>query len=168
MAEDDGYTINTNGRLQRLIELVAGHPPTLEKMFRAFDKVYRGFIRARWRKFSRGGGNWKKLAASTIARKKHELILLDTNLAYKSVDPEFLQTFQIKPGTRTIFQASVAFASNAVYPTGISVDEVMSYHQEGTERMPQRKVLVSPDYITRQTMAKRGEKVLTEFLKKRG
>jgi hypothetical protein len=167
MADDQGYTVNTNGRLQRLIELVAGHPPTLEKMFRAFDKPYRAFIRARWRKFSRGGGNWRPLAEATVIRKGNTLILIETSLAYKSVDPEFTQVFAIKPASRTIYQADVTFGSNATYQSGKTVNQIMGYHQEGRGNLPQRKVIVSPDTQTKQNMAARGAEVLRDFLNKR-
>lgn len=158
-------TINLNGRVQRLVEVVEGDPRALNGMFKAMDRVYRAFIRLRWRTFSRGGGNWRRLADSTIQRKKHALILIDTKLAYGSVNPEFEEVFSIKPDKRTQFKAEVTFGSKAQYPSGITVNEVMSYHQKGTDTMPARPVLVSPDTRTKKSMETKCKELIVKYLR---
>lgn len=158
-------TINLNGRVQRLVEVVEGDPKALEGVFKAMDRIYRAFVRLRWRTFSRGGGNWKPLRPRTIARKGHARILFDTELAYDSVSPEFEEVFSIKPDKRTQFKADVTFGSKKQYPSGITVNEVMGYHQEGTDNMPARPVLVSPDLRTKKSMEKKCKELITKYLR---
>lgn len=160
--------INLNGRVQRLVEIVEGDQKALNPVFKAMDQTYRAFTRLRWRKFSRGGGNWKPLARATVKRKGHDRILFDTELAYDSVSPEFEEVFSIQPNKRTQYKAVVTFGSREVYPSGITVNQVMSYHQEGTSRMPARKVLVSPDTRTKLNMETKCKQIVKKWLNKRG
>lgn len=168
MSNDVKVHININGRVQRLVEIVEGDPKALNPVFKAMDRVYRAFIRLRWRRYSRGGGDWKRLRPSTIKRKGHDRILFDTELAYDSVNPEFEEVFSIQPNKRTQYKAVVGFGSKAMYPSGITVNQVMSYHQEGTSNMPARKVLVSPDSSTKQNMERKCKEIVVKWLKKRG
>lgn len=157
--------INLNGRVQRLVEVVEGEPKALEGIFKAMDRIYRAFIRLRWRRFSRGNGNWAPLAKATIKRKGHDLILIDTKLAYESVSPQFEEVFSIQPNKRTQYKAEVTFGSKEVYPSGISVNQVMAWHQEGTARMPARPVLVSPDTGTKYNMERKCKELITKYLR---
>jgi hypothetical protein len=159
--------INLNGRIQRLVEVVEGDPKALEGIFKVMDRIYRAFIRLRWRRFSKGGGNWAPLSPLTVKRKGNDLILIDTKLAYESVSPEFEEVFSILPNKRTQYKAVVTFGSKEMYPSGISVNQVMSYHQEGTDSMPARPVLVSPDTATKRNMERKCKEEITKYLRTR-
>ena len=159
------YIINLNGRVQRLVEVVEGDPKALEGIFKIMDRIYRAFIRLRWRRYSRGEGDWAELRPATVKRKGHDLILIDTKLAYESVNPTFEEVFSIQLAKRTQFKAVVAFGSKESYPSGLTVNEVMSYHQEGTDNMPARKVLVSPDTSTKRNMERKCKEAVTKYLR---
>lgn len=165
MAGSVRVIINLNGRVQRLVEAVEGKPEALSGIFKAMDRIYRAFIRLRWRRASKDDGTWATLSPSTIKRKGHDLILIDSKLAYESVNPEFEEVFSILPNKRTQYKAEVTFGSAAFYPSGVSVNQVMSWHQEGTDRMPARPVLVSPDTTTKRNMERKCKELIVKYLR---
>ena len=61
-------SLNRMKRFQRLLKLGLGRPgvPAVDAMYTQWGSRYSAFIRRRFDQFSRGGGDWPPLAASTI------------------------------------------------------------------------------------------------------
>lgn len=140
---------------------IRGIEPEYQSAFRDINRFYREFLQARYRKFAKGGGNWRKLAESTIRRKGHDTILFDTNLMFSVFQPEIVRTTGLTNTTDKLGMIVVASGSGRVYPTsGVSVSKVMGYHQAGGGRLPQRKIVVGMDEATAQKSARRIEKAM--------
>ena len=115
------------------------------KVFKQWAIRYRSFVRERFVKFSRGGGNWKPLKRK---RRRGELkraaILRDTGTLFASLDVQF----RGKPGQ---LQESlpngirVGFGGPAKHPkAGITVAGLAAVHHFGLGRVPARPIIVDP------------------------
>lgn len=111
--------------------------------------------RARFLKFSRGGGNWPRLAEKTIERKKagKRLILRAGNDSILDAIDD--AEFAAKPGTvnDVPFGVVVMIGGNDRHPSGkISMKRLIEIHDQGRGNNPQRKIIVPPDGKSRQRM----------------
>lgn len=143
-----------------------------KRLLRQLGAIYLGFIRRRYAKYSRGGGNWAPLADSTIrsrrkggrrgqARSKVNArktggpaaILRDTGLLFNA-----LKVSGIKPsrgGQLRMKGRSVraGFDENIRHPdTEFSYAELADIHQNGTNAIPARPIFVEPDEKTKRIM----------------
>ena len=80
-------------------------------------------------------------------------ILRDTGLLFNVLSP----VFDAAPGQLQEdipFGIRVGFGGPGRYPDGTAtIADVASFHQEGNENLPQRKIVVPPDEPTQQRMA---------------
>ena len=75
---------------------------------------------------TRGYGTWAPLSAATIARKGNDMVLIDTGAMYASSKVEI---------------AGPAVRVTVPYGGVNHNTSVPAYHQQGTRRMPQRKIV---------------------------
>lgn len=150
---------------------------------------YRSYAQLRFDTFSKGGGNWRALAASTIkARRsgktkrkgfssladkrgklvsatKQVAILKDTGLLFAALQPVFIGT----PGAleETIeFGIRVGYGGPMRHGSGgrATIADIASFHQNGAmPRMPAREIIVAPPASLLETMAKDMDKALQEL-----
>ena len=65
-------SIDTRGIAKMLRQIDAGsRTEALRRVFKQWAVIYRGEMQQRFSDFSRGGGDWPKLAASTIRQRRH-------------------------------------------------------------------------------------------------
>lgn len=132
---------------------------------------YRSFVQLRFARFSKGGGNWKPLASSTIkARRKGKrkgarraAILRDTSTLFAALDP----TFTKRPGQlekNIPFGVRVGYGGPARHPKGkATIADIASFHQTGGPHLPQREIIVQPDTRTLNAMAEDMARAFRKF-----
>lgn len=142
------------------------------EVYEAWATVYRAEMMERFSKFSRGGGDWPPLAASTIARRRKgksgkprkTSILINTGTLYNTLQPTFGMPGQIQEvldkGVR------VGIGGMDMHPSGggLTIGQIASYHQEGGGRLPKREILVEPSEETKEVMGKMLGDKIAEYL----
>lgn len=155
--------VKIGGKLKRFQEIANAKPKSMDRIFESWTKIITAFIRRRFSRASRGDGTWKPLAPSTIARRrKHSTsILQDTGLLFRQLSPELSS---VTPVTKSgqLFQSTVSFGGKATYPNGTTITDVMSFHQTGGGRLPQRKIIVDPDAKTRDQLIRSAQRLITD------
>lgn len=127
---------------------------------------YLNFVRVRFLKYSRGGGDWRPLAPATIAARRRgrkrgvpirvnaartggsAAILRDTGTMFRALDiGDQSNAKPITHGVRVGFigrqRAATINGKNV-----LTVAELASYHQNGGGRLPKRPMIVDPDRAT--------------------
>ena len=151
----------------------------VRQMLRQWGRRYLGFTKKRFLKPSRGGGDWKALAPSTIrgrrkprgttARSKTRrtggkaAILRDTGtlVAALSVGGRGNMFKDIANGIRVGFQGGVK------HPSGkATIAEIAVFHNVGGGKVPQRAILVEPDRATIRAMEQDGVRAVRKLLSK--
>lgn len=148
--------------------LQSNAPGPVRDAVRQWGARYRSFAKLRFDRFSKGGGNWPSLAASTMKRRRKARrgfkgatrqfsILRDTGLLFKALMPEFTR----RPGQWQLdipFGLEVGYGGPGRYPDGkATVADVASFHQKGFRKgkrhLPKRETIVPPDAKTINRMA---------------
>ncbi len=192
-----GFTkINVNGleKMSREVRLGlrSSTPGPMLDMRKQWAFRYRGAMRERFDRFSKGGGDWEGLKASTIARRRHGgkgrfkrgrkalakakeggggqvSILRDTGQLFTVLSAVFARL----PGQleRAIpFGILVGFGGSARKKTRggktgkATIAEIASYHQEGEGNLPQRKILVEPSQTVQNAMASDAERAMKKII----
>ena len=153
---------------------------------------YRSYIQLRFDAYSKGGGNWRQLALSTIkkrrkgksnvkmfreslarnTKKKGQLvnaggtytILRDTGILFAALAPVFSNA----PGAieeRIPFGIKVGYGGPQLHDAGgtATIADIASFHQNGSlPNLPQREIIVAPDDTLLRTMANDMTKALHE------
>lgn len=137
----------------------------IRQALRAWAGIYGSWLRTRYRRLSRskGGGAWPALAKSTIKKKGHSLILIETGLMLKELSVDF----ERKPAKRKDIALGVkvlTFEGSPSYDNGKSVSDVAGYHQKGAGHLPKREIVVDPPPHILRKMAKRLEKAIKSLL----
>ncbi len=139
---------------------------------------YRGFVRERFDKYSKGGGDWPPLAESTKRkrrgpRKGHKgsrsfSILRDTGTLFNALTP----TFTAAPGQlqeNIPFGIRVGYGGPAKHPSGAaSIADLAAFHQTGAGRLPKREIIVAPDARTLAAMAGDMERGIARAIRESG
>ena len=129
-----------------------GITPEFKVAFAQISKVFARFIQARFLKFSKGGGNWRRLRPSTIRRKGHALILRDTDTLKRGLNPVIVAASGVlSPGSKIGWR--VSYGVRGSYPSGTLVERVADFHHRGRGRLPSRKIIVGPDINTAKQIA---------------
>jgi len=119
----------------------------IRKAIRQWAARYRTFLRDRFVKFSRGGGNWKPLKRK---RKRGSLnsvaILRNTGTMFSAFQP----VFQSKPGQLQqdiTFGVRVGYGGPGRHKKGgtATIADIAAFHQVGVGFLPVRKIIVLPD-----------------------
>jgi len=161
--------IKIGGKLARLQSIVRSDKSGqfISQLFQQLTRIYTAFIRRRFARASRGDGTWKELSPVTIARRrKHSrAILRDTGLLFSQLSPDLAPPSPIQKVGEGVFKTTVVFGGTATYPNGVTVTDVMSFHQKGGGRLPQRKIIVDPDPKTMQQMAASAKRIALNAIK---
>ena len=156
------YHGRTVAKLKRLL-FSRGIVPEFQSAFQKINEVYSRFIIDRFLKFSGGGGNWRKNAASTIARKGHGLILRDSDQMLSELEPQIVKADGVLSASSKVGFSIVSGASGT-YKGGTTVEEVIRIHNEGKGRVAKRQILVGPDTNTAERMARITEQAIGDYL----
>lgn len=125
----------------------------MNAMFSKWAARYKGQLRKRFEKFSKGGGNWRKL--------KHRKgnILWDTGLLYGA-----LGEYQKRVG----FSIVVGYGGNSGrrrHSGGKArIVDIATWHNFGTAVLPVRQIIVMPDRETIRGMADDAEQAMIRVL----
>lgn len=132
------------------------------RILRAWEAIYKGFIYRRFDRYSKGGGDWAPLAASTLRRRRRgrgtgsPAILRDTGMLFAALNPNVVgdpaKVMELIT-TGTHWEINVGYGGPQRYPDGASVSDIASFHQTGGPHLPQRKIIVPPDQETLDRMA---------------
>lgn len=138
-------------RFRSAIEDGAGHP-AIRAALKQWGARYRGFAQRRFDKFSKGGGDWPPLAASTLAgrrkgsNKKAKIkaaILRDTGTLFAALNPSFGAPGAIEQTTK--FGIVVGYGGPGRYPQGgATIADIANFHQTGAGHLPVRRIIVPP------------------------
>lgn len=154
-------------RLPRKIEKIANLPKNSRfsrKIVAECKRIYRDFIAERFKKESKGS-HWRALKKSTLAARKRRgnysrTKLVDTgelqNNLYSLVDITLAKQDKKRTGLAVGFGGRGKTHSKWIKKNGkykkenskITIKQIAQWHQSGTKRMPQRKILVRPDKQT--------------------
>lgn len=149
-------------------------PEQMAPVFRNWGRVYSSFLYERFDKFSKGGGDWKPLAESTIMARRHGMggrykrgrkaynkakasgggqvsILRDTGILLNALDPTMKAPGNRREVTRD--GIIVGFGGKDKHPgTDLTIVKLAEYHQTGGGRLPARPIIVEPDTKTMQKL----------------
>jgi len=143
--------------LERFARKVKSDSPEMQAVFRQWGSRYLAFVRRRFAANSRGGGDWKPLARSTVkarrggrkGRKRRVAILRDTGTLFNALTvgmPGNLYRL-IRHGIR------VGFSGATRHPKGkATIRDIAHFHDTGAGRLPKREILVPPDDPTMEAM----------------
>lgn len=126
-----GVALGTIAQAKRAF--AAPNSPGLKRGFEDVGTLQLQFWRRRYLRLSKGGGAWKKLAPSTIARKGHDRIKMDTGRLYGSL---------LRSSPDCVF---------AVDKRGLTLGTLVPYgppHETGNPNLPKRKTYVRADAPT--------------------
>lgn len=126
-----------------------GRSPEMKACYRKWGKRYETFIRRDFVKQSRGGMRWPKLSPATIkARKKKgkgAMILRDTGTLLNALTIG-------APGNHFSLEkngCTIGFGGSTSHPEGkASIADIARFHDEGTNKLPRRQILINPDQAT--------------------
>lgn len=153
------FNFNYRGRIVTSLRALLrrrGLVPEFREAFEEINKVYAKFLTTRYKKFSKGGGNWKKLAPSTIAKKGHNTILVDEGIMIKEFSPKIIATHNIFASSgRPIFDVESGLVKRRI---------IAGYHQAGGPNLPKRPILVGPDTETNKKIAKIIERAMKKYI----
>lgn len=163
------YRVRVNlGSWKRFQKAVHSNSGEIRKAYGDWSKYYASFIRKRFIRASKGGGGWKHLAPSTIARKRAKgsrywrRILMDTGKMYKVLDPRLLRSTARTRKKKT--GITVTYGSRRKYRKGPLVSDVMRWHHNGYGSVPRRRIFINPDRRTLRKMAERMDKAFQKEL----
>lgn len=151
-------------RLRRFRQLAATGGGPFRKLYKQWGARYRGFVRTRFVRFSRGGGSWPKLKSK---RRRGALgaaaILRDTGTLFAALQPVFIGS----PGAieqDIEFGIRVGYGGPHKHPSGagVSIADIASFHQVGAGALPRREIIVAPDNTTIAAMKKDALRALDE------
>lgn len=137
---------------------------TNQKVYFRWAVRYRSFVQRRFNTFSRGGGDWPPLAASTIKKRKPAAkrkgtqstpkvrvasILRDTNTLYTALTPAIAAPAgSINQLLSDGSGIEVGFAGEGTHPGGATIAQIALWHQTGAGNLPVREIIVLPDQKT--------------------
>lgn len=146
--------------------------------FKQWAARYRAFLRERFDTYSKGGGSWKSLEPSTIARRRKGkgsrkfvigsiAILKDKGIMFAALDP----VFQGKPGQLQEdmdFGVRVGFGGNQRHGDDeVSVADLAYWHDQGIGN-PRRQIIVNPNSQVLEGMRSDMDRANGKLLKETG
>lgn len=153
-------------------QLQTGVDGPVSKCLRLWAVRYRSFAQLRFDQYSRGGGDWAPLAASTMKRRRQGKgpkkfgILRDTGTLFAALAPTFIGS----PGAIEAlipFGILCGYGGNQRYVDGhgkishATIADIASFHNDGfIPRLPKRQIIVEPPMYLLDTMAKDMDKAL--------
>lgn len=144
--------LNVNGlnRFGREVRRSFGGGP-IDAMYKKWGARYLAFVRRRFVKFSRGGGDWAPLDPQTVKRRRKgkgrggAATLRDTGTLLTALTVG-------SPGNlfkRTSRGIRVGFGGPSRHPDGkATIADIARFHDAGSGDLPQRSIIVAPDAPT--------------------
>lgn len=131
----------------------------------AWTLIYRAYIRKRFYINSRGGGDWPPLKPATIAHRRGTTasILIDTGLLFAATAPDLDQGGLIQINEKGDVGISATLGNGGAYPDGVSIGDVAKWHHEGAGNLPVRKILVTPNTETLNTMRNVARRIIRKY-----
>jgi phage gpG-like protein len=149
--------VNIQG-IQRLRKRLTQNPSLMQKVREAWLLLFRSFSRLRFDRFSKGGGDWPRLAASTLRRRRrgrNAAILRDTGRLFASFNPSLGDQGSIRSLDKPL--------GVEVFLGGTPLSTIASYHDAGNPpHLPQRELLVMPPQSELDKMAAVAKKIVTD------
>lgn len=168
--------------LDEVIKALRRRDPIVRSMFTQWGARYLGFIRRRFVRHSRGGGDWKPLAESTkrARRGPKRRLKKGRKKGAKTTTRGSGRKFAILRDTSTLFGAltigapgnlfepiddgiRVGFGGPSRHSGGkATIRDIAIAHDEGTKTVPARPILVEPDKTTTNAL----KRISTEAVKR--
>jgi hypothetical protein len=140
-------------------------PKAMPVFWKKVGAIYRSFAQERFSRLSRGGGEWPPLAESTIARrrKRSSSILYDKGLLFAALAPSLnagggAYEQVTSTGVRLGYGGPMKYEGEGK----VTLADIASFHQTGSDRLPQRKIIVEPDQATMNIMIRELDKWLIQ------
>lgn len=157
---------------------LAGGAGPIRNALRVWAAMYRGFAQERFKRASRGGGEWPALKEATVKRRRRgrrkskasrASILWDTGTLVGALMPRFggvpgqLQE-DIPFGVRVGYGRDLHPRTNGA----VTVQDLAAWHQTGAGNLPAREIIVEPNARTVQLMANEMKDAVRKSLKANG
>lgn len=148
--------------LKRFQRELSSRSSKMRRIRDTWTRMYAAEMRRRYKIYSRGGGNWRRLAPSTLAarrnrNKRSAAILIDTGLMFSAFSPSFVS---FRAGDSGPMSVVISFGGKKRYRSGDAVTTIMSYHNRGGGSLPKRQLLIQPPPHLRKQMAEAAKKIL--------
>ena len=124
-------------------QLNLSKPGPVTDMVKQWGARYLTFIRRRYVRYSRGGGDWKPLAPSTVRKRRggRAMVLVDLGILLGALtigQPGNLFK-RIRGGIR------VGFGGPSRHPKGgVSIADIAKFHDQGMGNNPKREIIAEP------------------------
>lgn len=119
---------------------------------------YQEYLYNRYENYARGGGDWQPLAESTIRAKGHGLILIDSGFMIENFNPSFRKPSQLSINIPFGIRVQIPDTQHPEAKT--SLYNLMSWHANGSARLPVRKIVVPPTSAVHTQMNNRMKQAL--------
>lgn len=133
--------------------------------FRQWEHRYSTFVQRRFRAYSRGGGDWpplknprrrprdKRARSRRRSKGRGDSILYDTGTLFRALDPTWSRPGALREDLP--FGVRLGYGGPHRYARGgaASIADIASFHDQGTSRLPRRRIIVEPDASTLRSMA---------------
>ncbi len=157
-------TINVKS-LKRFSSDIKDSTKGVGKALRQWGVRYRAWTQERFDKFSKGGGNWKKLKRKRRRGGDKTSVLRDLGALFTALTPNFIRApgqFE-QQGKLSII---VGYGGPSRHPRGnATIADIASFHQLGKGNLPVREIIVDPDTSLQKDMAKDMERGLDSTYK---
>jgi len=121
----------------------------LRRAFRVVAQMYRSFLKRRFVRLSKGGGEWPPLKTPRkIGAIEYARVLWDTGVLIGALDPTFANLpGQLEADLRDGIR--VGFGGPGRHPKGLAtIADIAGFHQVGAGDLPIRRIIVDPDIST--------------------
>lgn len=156
--------------IDRMLKIVADQKIG-ERVANAWVTIYRSFVRQRFARLSRGGGEWAPLKPSTIKRRRggggNAAILRDTGAMFAGLQPSLGGSSLLKSSPLKPVGFVATLESARQYKSGAGLADVAGYHHHGEGNLPARPILVQPPASTVNQMATKGQEIIAKALNDR-
>jgi len=137
----------------------------IRKAMRQWAIDYNRFLKRRFLRYSRGGGDWRSLADSTVRKKKgNKKILRDTETLRK----ELFAFFGKRQLKHVVNGVSIQYGKGINHPeSNLSVGRLTEVHQKGiSPNLPRRPIIVSPSPQLKRKMNQTMQRALNTVVRR--
>lgn len=114
---------------------------------------YQEYLYNRYQAYARGGGDWAPLADSTVRKKGHNLILIESGFMIENFNPTFRKPSQLSINIPFGIRVQIPDVNHPEAKT--SLYNLMSWHANGSSILPVRKIVVPPTSAVKKQMGDR-------------
>lgn len=172
-------SVKFGGKLAKLRAIVSGQSSQMEAAMQRMLQLYGQLSIKRFDLMAAGEsgpdpkdssphGPWDPLSENTIGSlskvRRLLLILVRTGLMRDMIRQGFSSSSSMVKSGEARFEMSATYAPLQYPDSDVDTLQVLGYHQEGTDRMPQRKVIARLEPRAMQLIANEGKKVILSGL----